>query len=88
MFHLAMAFRGLFLVLLLLIFVNPVFGDYEDEFESETEGTISDAVIEDLEELKKNPININDATVYELRKIPWISARLADKIVKKRVEVG
>ena len=88
MFHLAMAFRGLFLVLLLLIFVNPVFGDYEDEFESETEGTISDAVIEDLEELKKNPININDATVYELRRIPWISAQLADKIVKKRVEVG
>jgi hypothetical protein len=88
LFHLAMAFRKFFLALLFLIFINPAFGDHEDEFESEIEGIISDAVIEDLEELRENPININSATVYGLRKIPWISARLAEKIVEKRIEIG
>jgi hypothetical protein len=45
-------------------------------------------LVEILEELTRNPVNINAATVYELQKLPSISAIEADIIVKHRERYG
>lgn len=70
-----------------LLFLT-LFSNFEEDPEEVIEGKESFAEIEELIELKQTPIDINKADKFELQKIPWINKTLAEKIIKKRNNVG
>ena len=70
--------------LLILIFASAAFSQEEELLESEVESNDASALIETLEEFQENPLNLNEASVSDLQKLPWISPVLAAKIVALR----
>ena len=60
--------------------------EIENLIESQTEFSDAHNLMEWLEELEKNPINLNITTVRELSLLPWISDVLAEKIIQFRTK--
>jgi len=46
------------------------------------------SLYEGLEELKNNPINLNNASIFELQRIPFISSHTAEMIIHHRTNYG
>ncbi len=87
------------LITLHFIFIEPVYSQtdstsieieaiLDDLLQEPSEEVDNSDLVEILEELTRNPVNINTATVYELQKLPSISAIEADIIVKHRQRYG
>jgi len=61
---------------------------YEDLFDEQQEVTADSPLLRDLEHLQQSPLDLNRASRKELRQIPWITAGLADRIVRTRRRQG
>lgn len=62
--------------------------DFQELFDkAESEGNI-ERLIDAIEELKKNPISLNDAKAEELRQLPWLNASDINAILLYRREKG
>ena len=48
----------------------------------------SDNILEDLEYMKENPVNLNNADIFDLQKIPFISTEQAEGILEYRNKFG
>ncbi len=59
----------------------------EEIFESESERDYQ-LILNELEQLKKNPLDINIATIYDLARLPHLSIVLAYRIIQYRDEYG
>jgi len=76
--------------LILFFSVNPPLSQIhlQELFEVEKEISEESEFVENLEELEKNPLDLNRASVADLLRIPWLSPPIAQKIVSQRKLLG
>ncbi|MBN2013388.1 helix-hairpin-helix domain-containing protein [candidate division KSB1 bacterium] len=85
-------FRVIIYVLLILIMaVHPAFAQMdviENLVETDDEFSVNQDVLDELFTLIDNPINVNNADVQTLLRLPWLTEELAESIITYRHEFG
>ncbi|MEJ2629065.1 MAG: helix-hairpin-helix domain-containing protein, partial [bacterium] len=80
----------LWILMMNVITVNPVQAqtEYEEELLESMGEKESLELLEELQELRENPVNINQAGIKELGKIPFLTQLFIQRIIKEREKKG
>lgn len=88
MSHRKMLLKIFALVFLLLLAENIRPQVIEDFAESQDEFSEGSELLDRLDDLKRNPVNLNLASIHELLRLPWLTPFMAKEIIRYREERG